>query len=449
MGVALGGDDSEPLKLWADYAAYRIDGDPDHSYIEIYFDLPRSQLKFEPDSSGYLAIIDFSISVFDSTGAKIDSAFWRAGNRIESLSVLDDINYLISDLVTDKFPVGRYSVKMTARSGLREGSCLINMVVPSFDSTSLDISTLQLAHDIHPDTAGKFIKAGHKVMPNPSGQFSQEANAIYIYAECYNLNTFPESDSSYSMKIDLFDDGGRLARSIPPAKYEKPGPSAAILTGFSTATLKRGIYSVRVTVVDGSDSVFASKSFALMASRERMRREMLQAILAEFPQANRIDDEEAAERFKEDISFIATSRELQLYNSLNLEGKANFQRDFWLARDPDTNTPENEYKLEHYRRIKYADDNFGQYKGFIRGWQTDMGRVYILYGEPTEIERYHSSIENRGWERWWYHGLEGGVYFIFVDFEDSGAFRLVHSSKQDEIKDYNWEDKVKMTLFQR
>ena len=78
-----------------------------------------------------------------------------------------------------------------------------------------------------------------------------------------------------------------------------------------------------------------------------------------------------------------------------------------------------------------------------------MGRIYILYGEPSDIERNPSSIEERSWQRWWYDSIEGGVYFIFVDFEDTGNYTLVHSSKKDEVKDYNWEDKVKMTLFQR
>ncbi len=78
-----------------------------------------------------------------------------------------------------------------------------------------------------------------------------------------------------------------------------------------------------------------------------------------------------------------------------------------------------------------------------------MGRIYILHGEPSEIERNQSSFEERSWQRWWYHGIEGGVYFIFVDFEGTGAHEMVHSSKKNEVKDYNWEDKVKMTLFQR
>ena len=44
---------------------------------------------------------------------------------------------------------------------------------------------------------------------------------------------------------------------------------------------------------------------------------------------------------------------------------------------------------------------------------------------------------------------EHRVYFIFVDYEDTDSYELIHSTKQNEIKDENWENKVKMTIFQR
>jgi hypothetical protein len=68
-----------------------------------------------------------------------------------------------------------------------------------------------------------------------------------------------------------------------------------------------------------------------------------------------------------------------------------------------------------------------------------MGRVYITYGEPDDIERHPSSQETKPWEQWNYHNLEGGVYFIFVDQDGYGAYRLVHSDKKGEISHPEWE----------
>jgi len=442
-------DEITRIRLNADYSAYRMQDDSTRAYVEIFYNLPRRDLDFAPDTLGYLAIIDFKITVMDSTGNAIDSASWKAGNRIDKLSVLNDSYFLISDMLSEVFPVGEYKILLEAKSGNRVGKAGFRMSIPTFSASSLSLSPLELAFEATRDESSKFSKGGYKILPNPSGQFSQSKNVVYLYAEGYNFDTAPEADSMYSLKIDILDPAGEIVRSLPESRYKKPGSSASIITGFSTATLPRDYFVARLTLSDGQNSVSSQKRFSVVASPERIRQEMLQALLDEFPEANKITNDEEAAKFRDDISFIARPDELKLYDSLNLEGKSNFQRDFWQARDPEPDTPENEFKLEHYRRLKYADEHYGLYKGFIKGWQTDRGRIYLLYGEPSEIERNNSTIENRAWERWWYDSIEGGVYFIFVDFEGTGAFQLVHSSKKDEIKDYNWEDKVKMTLFQR
>jgi GWxTD domain-containing protein len=440
---------SGSLQLSAGYCTFRMEGDSASSYVEIYYNLPRRLLKFQPDTSGHVALIDFQITISDTSGVLIDSASWKAGSRIKDLSTLENSDFLISDMLAEVFPVGEYTITLSAVNDNQKGICSFTMDVPAYGGEKLDISSLELAYEITPDSMGKFLKAGHRILPNPSLRFMQGSGAIYIYAEAYNLDTSPDAESTYAISLDILDLNGEEIKSIQPTAYPKPGASAAIITGFSTATLDGGVYKIRLILTDGAESVSAEKSFTLVASPWMLRQQKMNAILKMFPQASRISSEEDAEKFRDNITYVATPQELKLYDSLNLEGKANFQKDFWRYRDPDRETPENEFQLEHYRRIKYAEDNFGQYKGFIKGWKSDQGRVYILYGEPSDIERFHSSIEERAWERWWYHGLEGGVYFIFVDFEDSGAYILVHSSKQNEVKDYNWENKVKMTLFQR
>jgi GWxTD domain-containing protein len=449
LSVPGGQVQADILNLSTDYCAYRLQGDTSNSYVEIYYNLPRGQLDFRPDSVGYLALIDFEIEVRNMEGALVDSAGWRAGCRVDDLSIVKETEFLISDMIAETFPAGEYMITITAVSGENKGTSSFKMIVPPFESGKLSLSSLELAFEVSPDSLGKFVKAGHRVLPNPSGRFMQGSGPVYIYAEAYGLDNSPRADSIYTIAIGILDPEGRELKSIPPAQYRKPGESAVILTGFSIATLRNGVYKVRLTLSDGDRSLSADKNFTIVASPEYIRQERLLAILKQYPRASKIETEEDAEKFRDDIFYIATPEELKLYDSLNLQGKTSFQRDFWAARDPDPSTPVNEFQLEHYRRLKYVEENFSQYKGFVEGWRSDQGRVYILYGEPSDIERNPSSIEERSWERWWYHGLEGGVYFVFVDFEDSGYFTLVHSSKQNEVKDYNWEDKVKMTVFQR
>lgn len=441
--------EDKSLLLFSDYAVYKYDDTSDKCYVEIFYNLLRNDLKFYPDSVGFTAIMDFKMVLGDLAGNPLDSLSWKAGTRIVSLSVLEDSDYLISDVFGDLFEPGSYTVDLSVTNDGNSGWNSFKLNVPSFPDSALALSSIEWAYSIKPDSVGKLLKNGYCVMPNASGRFHQDDNIVYLYAETYNIDISPNSDSSYNVLMDIYNSRGELYKSINPVSYVKPGKSAVIATGFSIAAFEGGMYKMKLTVKDGERQAWTEKAFSVIPSAEKTRLRLMQAILNDYPGADGIQNEEQAREFRDAIVYIATADELKLYDSLNLQGKENFRKDFWQARDTDPTTAVNEFQLEHYRRLKYVEEHFSRHAGIIPGWKSDQGRVYILYGEPTDIERNMSSIETRSWEKWWYHGIEGGVYFIFVDYEDTDFYELIHSTKQNEIKDENWENKIKMTVYQR
>jgi hypothetical protein len=85
-----------------------------------------------------------------------------------------------------------------------------------------------------------------------------------------------------------------------------------------------------------------------------------------------------------------------------------------------------------------------RYKTYSKeGWRTDQGRVYVLYGEPDDVQRFANSSDNKPYEIWNYPQLEGGVEFVFIDINGFNEYVLVHSTKRDEIKDDSWEQLLK------
>ena len=90
----------------------------------------------------------------------------------------------------------------------------------------------------------------------------------------------------------------------------------------------------------------------------------------------------------EDVRWIITDQELKAFKSLsNDEERDNFIETFWQRRNPDPDSPENEFKEENYRRIAYANEHFAAGKP---GWKTDRGHMYIAYGKPDSIESHPS-----------------------------------------------------------
>ena len=140
----------------------------------------------------------------------------------------------------------------------------------------------------------------------------------------------------------------------------------------------------------------------------------------------------------QDVVYIITPEEKAAFKQLsNDEERDQFIEQFWLRRDPTPDTPENEYKEEHYRRIAYANEHFA---AGLPGWKTDRGRIYIIWGAPDQIEShptggtYDRPQEEGGgttttypYEDWRYRYLEGvgqNVELEFVDPCSCGDYHL-------------------------
>ncbi len=132
---------------------------------------------------------------------------------------------------------------------------------------------------------------------------------------------------------------------------------------------------------------------------------------------------------EEDVVYIITPEEVEAFKQLsNDEERDNFIEAFWQRRDPTPDTPENEYKEEHYQRIAYANEHFAS---GMPGWKTDRGRIWIMYGKPDEIDahpsggEYERPIDEGGgdtstypFEDWRYRYLDGVGQDVNLEFVD-------------------------------
>src|SRR5207245_10605477 len=127
---------------------------------------------------------------------------------------------------------------------------------------------------------------------------------------------------------------------------------------------------------------------------------------------------------------IVSDEEMAALKQLsNQEEFDNFVEQFWLRRDPTPDTPENEYREEHYRRIAYANEHFAAGKP---GSLTDRGQIYIKFGPADEIDSHPSGgtydrpMEEGGgttstypFEDWRYRYLEGINQEVIIEFVDT------------------------------
>ena len=168
---------------------------------------------------------------------------------------------------------------------------------------------------------------------------------------------------------------------------------------------------------------------------------------AQVPKAPEKKKEEPADKMperyekwlNEEVLYIISQNERDVFKSLKTdEHREGFIKTFWKRRDPTPDTPVNEFREEHYRRIAYANKTYFEGKA---GWRTDRGRVYIMFGPPDFFETNPGG--GRGFllgvnaptaefpaEVWTYReipGLKeriGRVDFTFVNYYGAGSWQL-------------------------
>lgn len=136
-----------------------------------------------------------------------------------------------------------------------------------------------------------------------------------------------------------------------------------------------------------------------------------------------------SKKFYETARLVMTKEETKIFERLpDAEGRKEFIADFWLKRDPDPSTPDNEFQKEFEARIAYVNKRFNKEGG--PGYNTDRGRVYIFMGPPDKIEEYNPNFSTptstHGFtDIWVYYGRQMAV--VFADQKGNGTFRIAQT----------------------
>ena len=146
------------------------------------------------------------------------------------------------------------------------------------------------------------------------------------------------------------------------------------------------------------------------------------------------DDSATVRGYRDDITSIATDRELQSFDRAGGPARVEMLRRFWGRRDAADLRKPNERLREHYRRLYYARRTFplflpGRVDGQVAAADLpvdDRGLVYVRHGEPEDrVQLSTLGVEPN--ESWRYARDEGDMVVHFVARHDPEVFRLVES----------------------
>jgi GWxTD domain-containing protein len=84
---------------------------------------------------------------------------------------------------------------------------------------------------------------------------------------------------------------------------------------------------------------------------------------------------------EKEVGAIITAQEITTFEEINKDDRKLFKDQFWMRRDPNPTTSENEFQKDYEARIKTADETF---RGRGKGSESDLGKIFLLLGAPNQ-----------------------------------------------------------------
>jgi GWxTD domain-containing protein len=436
-------------------------------YPQDNFDFEFDYAQFEYDSSSNFVEFYYSFNQSSLTISHTDTLDFTQG--ILRITIEDtltgelkiDKDWLISYAVNDSHNTnkslvgvivfvlneGTYKCEIIGQDAVDPGrKRLITEVVKvkPFIDPQFSISDIQLASNIIQGsnrTSSIFYKNTLEVMPIPNAIFGEKQPMLFYYTELYNLAN-SNSEGLLQLSKKVFNSRGQIVNNDIKL-ISRSLDSRVEINTVLTYKLPTDTYTLVLSLIDSAANygVSSAKKFFVynpaVAYVDTFPKPELGLIVGMFG----VMSMEELDDFYKKSKYIASDPEIEKYEVLTSENaKRKFLTDFWKARDKNPSDEENQYLKDYIRRIKESNIRF---KALSRpGWKTDRGRIYLIYAEPDEIDRYPNRTETRPYEIWKYNSIEGGVEFVFGDVTGFSDYQLIHSTKRGELRDDRWQRRI-------
>ncbi|MFQ6113861.1 MAG: GWxTD domain-containing protein [bacterium] len=422
-------------------------------YLEVYYSIPEAAIKYIADNEGKFScqlVLDLHIyqneSLWASKVWKIEKSVEDTSRRKQQSQLVDLIRYQIEE-------PGSYRIVMHAKDMSQPDyidSTSTEIVFESFSDDKLEVSDIQLASNIKRAPAGGqsvFLKNVYEIVPNPGRLYGVDVPLVYYYFEAYNLMDNVPGDK-YKTLCQIKDSNGRLVTGLGRffRTKRKVHDSSVEMGMMNIASLPSGKYTLVYGIADSSENVISSKEKKFFVYNPNasivdftQMREQSMTEEGKYGPLEMLSEKELDEEFDRMV-YITTKEDIEFFESLtNADAKRKFIFRVWQA--PRISNPEMTgliYRETYLGRVRKADISFKSI--FRAGWKSDRGRVFILYGPPTHVERFPSTQTALPYQIWTYDHLkgQGGVIFVFIDRTGFNKYELIHSTLRGELQEPDW-----------
>jgi len=361
--------------------------------VSVTYRVTYDALVFLRRGSGYAARYEVTAILYGRDGEQVAGDSWQRRVEAASYAETNSRSSATGETLALEAPPGVYRLRVSLRSvdtgaeGVVEREVSVGEYVPGL----LTLGTLEFER-ARSDSA--------EFEANPSRDYGEEWPVMRVGVPVYG-----DPGRSYRMEVAL-----ETERGVVEAAFADTVHQTALVTThearFSVLNLEVGAHFLRVRVhpSGGGRDATARARFRVLTSPRSWGSDFGKML--------------------QQVGYFASREEVEKLREAAPEDREAAWEEFWRGRDLDPSTEENEFRAEFLRRLGYANVKF---TSTVEGWRTDMGRVYIVYGEPDDVESQPVDRMLHSWEVWYYY--RDHLKFTFVDTKGFGEFSLVETSR--------------------
>jgi GWxTD domain-containing protein len=367
--------------------------------VDIYVEVPLGSMEFKrskTDKQSYVTKFDLNIDVKD----KNDVVVYNNISKEEITTKQTGQEYLSqnTEIISKNLflPPGDYKVKVSLyeQSSKNRSEKEKKVTVRDFAASTIALSDVMIVSKMSTTT-------GKKIITPDVARNVGAIDTFYLFYYVYRNSDEQQIDVS----CRIFDAENKEVYSGNQVINTESGITFQnqIFMPVPTEKLAYGKYTVEITAASGSQNVSEKAYFDNQNT--------------DFPLALKDIDV-----LIEQLQYIAKDEEMTFMRDGNtdVEKQKRFV-EFWKKKDPSPNTKRNEAMQDYYKRLAVATKLFSTI--YTQGWRTDMGMVFIIFGEPNNIERHPYEMDSKPYEVWDYYSMN--KQFVFVDNTGFGDYRLV------------------------
>lgn len=313
-----------------------------------------------------------------------------------------------------------------------------------FNKMDLKFSDFQFIESFQTTKENSVLtKSGFDLVPYVGDFFPADVTKLTFYTELYNLDKKigADQDFLYRYYLESFETNFSLG-DFSKFTRQKASSVNPLLATLLITNLPSGNYNLVVEAKDRNNELIAMNKIFFQRSNPGMQINLadIQSVDISSTFAEKITSLDSVRFYLACLTPVSSMMEIQFAKNLigttEVKQMQKFLYNFWKIRNE--NHPEAEWNL-YKKQVFLIED---AYKTKIKhGFETDMGRTWLKYGAPDQVEENKHEPNAYPYIIWQYYHLgdQNNKRFLFYNPHLAGTeYILLHSDARGEVYNPYW-----------